>query len=68
MIDQRVSEGIKSNLFGTPAFTTTIPAQIVKKYNCEIVLFTLKDTIKLTNLVIDRPIQFDKELNIEDNI
>ena len=31
MIDQRVSEGIKSNLFGRPALTTTIPAQLVKK-------------------------------------
>ena len=37
MIDQRVSEGIKSNFFGKPAFTTTIPAQIVKKFDCEIV-------------------------------
>ena len=37
MIDQRVSEGILSNLFGKPAYTTTIPAQIVKKFNCEIV-------------------------------
>ena len=37
MIDQRVSEGIGCNFFGIPAFTTTIPAQIVKKYCCEIV-------------------------------
>ena len=48
MIDQRVSEGIKSNLFGTPAFTTTIPAQIVKNTIVKLFLFTLKDTIKLT--------------------
>ena len=37
MIDQRVSEGIRSDFFGKPAFTTTIPAQIIKKFNCEIV-------------------------------
>ena len=30
MIDQRVSEGVKSDLFGLDAFTTTIPAQIIK--------------------------------------
>ena len=67
MIDQRVSEGIKSNLFGTPAFTTTIPAQIVKKYNCEIVPVYIERYNKIYfNLVIDRPIQFDKELNIEE--
>ena len=37
MIDQRVSEGMKVNLFGKPAYTTTIPAQIIKKYECEII-------------------------------
>ena len=63
MIDQRVSEGIKSNLFGTPAFTTTIPAQFVKKYNCEIVPVYIERYNKINfNLVIDRPIQFDKDL------
>ena len=30
MIDQRVSEGVKANFFGRPAFTTIIPAQLVK--------------------------------------
>ena len=37
MIDQRVSEGIKSNFFNQKAFTTTIPAQFVKKFNTEVV-------------------------------
>ena len=32
MIDQRVSEGIDSKFFGIDAFTTTIPAQFVKKF------------------------------------
>ena len=32
MIDQRVTEGIKINFFGDLASTTTIPAQIIKKY------------------------------------
>ena len=67
MIDQRVSEGIKSNFFGKPAFTTTIPAQIVKKYNCEIVPVYIERFNKINfNLVIGKPVKFDKELNIEE--
>ena len=37
MIDQRVSQGIKSKFFNKDALTTTIPAQFVKKFNCKIV-------------------------------
>ena len=37
MIDQRVSEGIKSKFFNNLALTTTIPAQFVKKFKCKIV-------------------------------
>ena len=37
MIDQRVTEGIKINFFGNLASTTTIPAQIIKKYGCDLV-------------------------------
>ena len=33
MIDQRVSEGDFNKFFGNPATTTTIPAQLIKKYN-----------------------------------
>ena len=36
MIDQRVSEGEKINFFDYPAFTTTIPAQFVKKFKCKV--------------------------------
>ena len=36
MIDQRVSEGKKINFFNHPAYTTTIPAQFVKKFGCKI--------------------------------
>ncbi len=37
MVDQRVTEGSKINFFGNLASTTTIPAQIVKKYKCDLV-------------------------------
>ena len=37
MIDQRVSEGVAINLFGKPALTTTLPAQLSIKFNIDIV-------------------------------
>ena len=37
MVDQRVSEGLQCNFFNKQAFTTTIPAQFVLKYNVKIV-------------------------------
>ena len=42
MIDQRVSEGIKSDFFGSSALTTTIPAQLALRYNCKLVPISLK--------------------------
>ena len=35
MIDQRVSEGIKVDLFSKKALTTTIPAQFIKKFEAK---------------------------------
>ena len=37
MMDQRVSEGQKVSFFNKLAFTTTVPAQLSLKYNCELV-------------------------------
>ncbi len=37
MIDQRVSEGEKINFFNKPAFTTTLPAQLSKKFNMDVI-------------------------------
>ena len=37
MIDQRVREGIKTNFFAKEASTTTIPAQLIRKYKCDLV-------------------------------
>ena len=66
MIDQRVSEGISCKLFGKEALTTTIPAQIIKKYNYEIVPVYIKrrENIKF-DLTIEKPIKFEKDLSIE---
>ena len=66
MIDQRVSEGILSPFFKQEAFTTTIPAQLVKKFNIPVVpvyIERIKDiTFKIT---IKNPIFFSKEKSIE---
>ena len=66
MIDQRVSEGIKSNFFNQKAFTTTIPAQFVKKFNTEVVPVYIERT-KDNNfrLKIYEPINFKDEDNID---
>ena len=37
MIDQRVSEGDKIHFFNKLALTTTLPAQLAKKYNLPII-------------------------------
>jgi len=66
MIDQRVSEGIKSNLFMHEAFTTTIPAQFVKKFKCKIVPIYI-ERINGTNfcLKVHEPLEFRDDSTIE---
>jgi len=66
MIDQRVSEGIKSNLFMHEAFTTTIPAQFVKKFKCKIVPIYI-ERINGTNfcLKVHEPLDFRDDSTIE---
>ena len=67
MIDQRVSEGIKSNFFNQKAFTTTIPAQLVKKYKIPVVPIFIErfDNVKFKITVV-KPINFDKNKSVED--
>jgi KDO2-lipid IV(A) lauroyltransferase len=66
MIDQRVSQGIKSNFFGQAALTTTIPAQFVKKYNCTIVPVYIerKNNINF-KITIHKPLEYKKDDTIE---
>ena len=66
MIDQRVSEGIKSKFFDEDALTTTIPAQFVKKFKARIVPIYIK-RIKGDNfnLKIFEPLQFKEDDTIE---
>jgi len=66
MIDQRVSEGILSNFFNYKAFTTTIPAQLVRKFDIPVVPVYI-ERIKGINfkITIQQPIKFSKDENVK---
>ena len=66
MIDQRVSEGILSNFFQHKAFTTTVPGQLIKKFNIPVVPVYI-ERIKDINfkITIEKPITFSREKSIE---
>ena len=66
MIDQRVSEGIQSNLFNRRALTTTIPAQFVKKFNCKVVPVYIERVDKHNyRMKVSKPLEFTKDETIE---
>ncbi len=66
MIDQRVSQGIKSNFFKHEAFTTTIPAQFVKKFKCKIVPIYIERTTGVNfKLTIHEPLKYSEEESID---
>ena len=62
MIDQRVTEGIDSKFFGINAYTTTIPAQFVKKFGCIIQPVYIQRVNKINFKVL-----FDDQLNFGKN-
>ena len=69
MIDQRLSEGIKSKFFGEDALTTTLPAQLINRFNLEIVPIYIR---RLNNnnfeMEIMNPISFKKSLSTKQQI
>ena len=66
MIDQRVSEGVLCNLFNHDALTTTIPAQLVRKFNIPVVPVYIERIENLNfKISIKDPINFSKEESIE---
>ena len=65
MIDQRVSQGIKTDFFGYDALTTTIPAQFVKKFNAKIVPVYIERTKNNSfKLKIYKALKFNKDEDI----
>ena len=67
MIDQRVSEGSRINFFNEKAFTTTIPAQLVKRFNVSVVPIFIErfDNIKF-KMTVNNPINFAEGDSIDD--
>ena len=61
MIDQRVREGEKVTFFNHLATTTTIPAQLIKKYNCDLVPIYIerKNNINF-KMYVSKPIKISK--------
>jgi len=67
MIDQRVSESIKVDFFGHKASTTTIPAQLFKKFGSKIVpIYIERINGVYFKMTVSRPIIFEKESTIEE--
>ena len=66
MIDQRVREGEKVKFFNNLASTTTIPAQLVKKYNCELVpIYIERKKSNYFKIYISKPIKVGKTKSIQ---
>ena len=72
MIDQRVSEGILSNFFNEKALTTTIPAQLIKKFKIPVVPIYIERIEGINfRIKINQPINFSEnasEQNITDEL
>ena len=66
MIDQRVSEGIRSNFFNQEALTTTIPAQLIKRFNIPVVPIFIERINEINfRITVKKPIFFTKESSLE---
>lgn len=67
MIDQRVREGIKINFFGKPASTTTIPAQLIKKYKCDLVpIYIERRKNNYFKMFVSEPIKIRNDKSIKE--
>ena len=67
MIDQRVSEGERVNFFNQEAYTTTIPAQLSKKFDMPIVpIFIERVNDTDFKIKISKPLNFLKSDSIID--
>ena len=66
MIDQRVSQGIKSKFFKNDALTTTIPAQFIKKFKCKVVPIYIERVKDISfKLTIQEPLAYSNKESVE---
>ena len=66
MIDQRVSEGILSKFFNKAAFTPTVPAQLIKKYDISVVPIYIQRLEGINfKISISDPLSFSKNDSVQ---
>ena len=67
MIDQRVREGDRVPFFKNLATTTTIPAQLIKKYDCELIpIYIERRNKNYFKMFISEPIKINKNKKISE--
>ena len=67
MIDQRVREGEKIDFFENPATTTTIPAQLIKKYGCSVVpIYIERKKSHHFKMYVSKPIKINRSRSISE--
>ena len=67
MIDQRVREGEKIDFFGNLATTTTIPAQLIKKYGCSVVpIYIERKKSHYFKMYVSKPIKISRSRSISE--
>ncbi len=60
MIDQRVSEGEQIKFFGKNALTTTLPAQLALRFNCDIFpIYISRDKKNFFSIEFDEPLRHE---------
>ena len=66
MVDQRLGESERYPFFRKTAHTTTLPAQLALKFNCQIVpIYLERKENNFFNMEISQPIQFNKTNDTE---
>ena len=67
MVDQRLGESERIPFFKNPAHTTTLPAQLSLKFNCEIIpIYLQRNEDNVFEMEILSPIKINKTDNAED--
>ena len=68
MVDQRLGESERFPFFKKPAHTTTLPAQLALKFDCEIIpIYLERNEDNTFNMEILNPIKINKKNNLEED-
>ena len=67
MVDQRLGESERFPFFKKPAHTTTLPAQLALKFDCDIVpIYLQRNKNNSFEMEILNPIKIDKSKNLDE--